>query len=330
MNAFAYQNTSNIVEQSSSGGAFSKIVDQLSKRNPKEIIRVYGAIWNENNEVVYAGFDNKEGLKYFNKSKYSKAKLTINILKEITQDLREGKTVVFSGIPCQVNAVRQHIHKKEIDSENLFLIDIICHGAPNSKFLHDFKIYLETKYKSEIERIDFRDKRLGWRGYNTSIRFKNGRELLSTYDSNLYMRLFFSHFCVDRSCFSCQYSNMTRISDITLGDFWGIEKVMPNFPEGKGVSLILCNTDKGIELIKEIEASLNKNESLQRCYNDDFKDYQHNLNAPIEKPDNYDKFQEDYKNLPFSTLIKKYKFDESKARIRRYIKLLLIKIGILK
>ena len=118
---------------------------------------------------------------------------------------------------------------------------------------------------------------------------------------------FFTHLVMYKGCYSCKFSNIERNSDITIGDFWGVEDVFPELNPGKGVSLILTNTDKGQRILNRIQQSLAKEEVLLECKNDDYRKYQHNLNSPTEMPEMYDQFWRDYKDKGFEYILKEYK-----------------------
>ena len=164
------------------------------------------------------------------------------------------------------------------------------------------------KYHSRIVKVNFRDKRVGWKYYPTSYLFENGREIIDTYESQLYIRLFMSSLITTKGCFSCPFANMKRNADYTIGDFWGIEDVMPDFLVRKGVSLILSNTKKGDMIIERIKNGLSEGEVIRECKDNSFLSYQHNLNRPTEKPQNYEEFWIEYNNHGFDYVIKKYEF----------------------
>lgn len=168
--------------------------------------------------------------------------------------------------------------------------------------------WTEKKYHSRIVKVNFRDKRVGWKYYPTSYLFENGREIIDTYESQLYIRLFMSSLITTKRCFSCPFANMKRNADYTIGDFWGIEDVMPDFPVRKGVSLILSNTEKGDMIIERIKNGLSEGEVIRECKDNSFLSYQHNLNRPTEKPQNYEEFWIEYNNHGFDYVIKKYEF----------------------
>lgn len=307
MKYYAYQNTNRIQMISSSGGAFTKIVTNIVDRYAEKNVVIYGAYWNDLT-VEYGRFIGKTGLSKFAKSKYVKAKITNEIFELVENDLNDNKIVVFSGIPCQVDAIKRVTTLKTDYPNNLILIDVICHGAPNDVLFKSYIKHLERLNKSNVCFIDFRSKKDGWKGYKTEVGFTDGNYLFDTYESNLYMRLFFSYFGLSKGCFKCPYSNMNRVSDITLGDWWGIENEFPEFDVKNGVSLIITNTKIGEEILTDINSGINNNseEKIMEFDKPVFLKYQHNLNEPTKKPINYDQFWFDYNKYGFEYVIKKY------------------------
>ena len=162
-----------------------------------------------------------------------------NIIKKVEKDLKENKKVLFSGTPCQVAAVISSINEKY--RENLYTCDLVCHGVPSELIFRKFLKYIEMKNNKQIKEFIFRDKRFGWEShYETSI-FDDKTEVTTQYFRNL----FYGHNILRPSCHKCNYANIHRPADITIADFWGIEKVNPDFLDENGVSLVIINNEKG-------------------------------------------------------------------------------------
>ena len=297
MDIYAYKNTPEVVEKSSSGGAFSKIANIFSGQY-KDNYSIYGAAWTENNEIKHIRITQLADLKQFNGSKYARSNI-VNIFIQVENDLQNGMAVLFSGTPCQISGLIHYLAKKNVSTRKLLTIDIICHGTPNPIVLKDFISWIEKKYKSRVTNITFRDKSVGWKRYPTQIVLSNGKILRRSYTAQLYIRMYFSLLPLDNRCYSCEFSNMERTSDLTLGDFWGIDKIMPEISAEKGVSLVLVNTIKGQGIIEEIMNTLSSSEELKNYQGREFLKYQHNLNAPTERPSNYEDFWELYKKYGF-------------------------------
>jgi len=235
--------------KSSSGGAFSAFATEILQNGGV----VYGAAYeikNGNYVLQHIRINTIEGLPKLQGSKYVQSYI-FDALPCIKKDLELGKKVLFSGTPCQVDSLNGYL-KKEYD--NLYTVDIICHGVPSQKLLND---YIHTLSDS-VETFEFRDKKKGWKDYYISYCAKSKNR-------NIHCRLssFYEYFLqgkIDReNCYSCKYASEIRYSDITIGDYWGIEKVHAElFHEKKwrdriyeGISCVLANTERGMKLIKD-------------------------------------------------------------------------------
>lgn len=311
------------IEKASSGGAFSRILSALVDSFHGEYV-IYGAAWTDALEVRHQRVESIKAASKFRESKYVMSNLG-GIYIQVLQDLLNDKNVIFSGTPCQIQSLKTYLLKNKVNTERLFTIDIICHGSPKPQIWKDCKKWFEYRYKSNIAHVSFRDKRKGWRRYPTSIRFTNGKEIINTYESQIYMRMFFSLLILEEKCFSCKFSNLNRVSDITLGDFWGINQIIPNVPVTKGVSLILANTEKGMSIIKNIMSSLSDEEILKEYIGNEYLKFQHNLNKPTDRPENYEEFWKDYNEKGFLYIIEKYKFSTTKGHLKFFVKSILLK-----
>jgi len=238
---------------SSSGGVFSSLAEYIINQNGV----VFGAIFDNEFKVVHAKASNLEELQKIRTSKYVQSDLK-NIYKQVKEELKNGKKVLFSGTPCQVAGIKNYIG----ENGNLYLIDIVCHGVPSPKIFEDYKAYLEEKYNSKIVDINFRYK-IDNKIQKIKVEFENGNRYISSFNENDYMyKLFLNDLILRDSCYECKFKNINRATDISLADFWGIEKTnKKDFDDQKGVSLILVNTKKGYELLKNIENKLDLKEA---------------------------------------------------------------------
>ena len=201
---------------------------------------------------------------------------------------------MFSGTPCQIAGLKAFIGERL--RENLYLADIVCHGVASPSVWKDYLNFIEKKEKDRLVSVNFRDKNIfGWSGLHKES-FKFGHKGLRTYDYTFY-----NSYMLRRSCNACVFANTHRPSDITLGDFWGWEKVVPGFnADDRGVSLILCNTQKGIDLFNSVYSQLNVIPvKLEDCL-------QPNLIAPTPIDANRDMFEMDYSRKGFKYVRKKY------------------------
>ena len=203
--------------------------------------------------------------------------------------------VMFIGNPCFVAGLKNFLGKNNYD--NLLLCDIICHGVPSPLI---FRNHIEfIKEKHNLKKYIFRNKTIGWRGTNTTIEYDNKCEVNTPY-SDIFTNLYFDGYISRDCCSTCKFTSINRVSDITIGDFWGIEKSHPNFNDEKGTSLLILNTKKGSEVFDNIKNEIYYEESnIEKCM-------QPQLKYPSLENKNKKWFWEDYKNKGFHYVAKKY------------------------
>ena len=191
-------------------------------------------------------------------SKYVQSKV-YHCFPDIKAHLKNSRTVFFSGTPCQVAALKSYLHG--INTEKLFTVDLVCHGTPGTALFEEYIALLGKSKHGEITAFSFRDKSDGWgllAGYR--IQDKNGKEKkdLLRPDLSSYYSLFLSAETYRESCYSCPWANTSRVGDVTLGDYWGIESEYPEYLEengGKlstlaGISVVLINSEQGNVLLE--------------------------------------------------------------------------------
>lgn len=235
---------------SSSGGAFTAIAERVIDEGGV----VFGAKFNQDWNVVHSYTETKEGLGTFRGSKYVQSRIGESY-KEAEGFLKAGRKVLFSGTPCQIAGLKRFLRK---EYDNLLTVDFICHGVPSPKIWRE---YLKNKTDSiasrfsgqkeiDVENIFFRDKCLGWKKYkftlNISIINKGGLEnkikISEPFNNNIYLRGFLTDLYLRPSCHNCPTKSLKSGSDFTIGDFWGVQKIMPQIDDDKGVSIIIVNS----------------------------------------------------------------------------------------
>lgn len=228
---------------SSSGGVFTALAQQFLKRNGV----VFGACFDEDFQVSLSYVENEASLHIFKGSKYVQARVG-DCYVQCRKFLNDNREVLFSGTPCQISGLK-HFLKKDYD--NLYTVDVVCHGSPSPLV---WKKYLEECLKKKpelfpINNISFRDKRNGWKGFSLTIEGHNS--VFSTpYKNNPYMRAFLWDLILRPSCYECKAKAGTSLADLTLGDFWGIDRIIPSIDDNKGVSLVVVNSKKGGGLLE--------------------------------------------------------------------------------
>ena len=232
---------------SSSGGVFTLIANHILENGGY----VCGAAFDEDMKLKHRIISSKEELAPLRGSKYVQSD-TGFVYKEIEDLLKQDKTVLFVGTPCQVAGLNSCLSKKY---ESLYTIDILCHGVPSQK---TFDMYLkDISNGKRVTNVEFRNKnRFGWSAEHILVKFSDGSEYTKTRrEGDPYVRAFLENVDLRESCEDCSFSEAPRHGDISVGDFWGIERVDNTQNDGKGTSILLVNNEKGGELLSIVEKS---------------------------------------------------------------------------
>ena len=237
--------------KSSSGGIFTLLAEQTIKGGGV----VFGACWDKDWNVKHDYIDNISDLQRFRSSKYLQGVIGDSYLKA-EQFLKTGRKVMFTGTPCQISGLKHFLRK---EYHNLLAVEVICHSVPSPGV---WQQYLTTRLhtlkwnKSDIRNISFRDKKSGWKAYSFVIENKEGNSFIELSGKNAFMRGFLADLYTRPSCHACPAKQLRSGSDLTLGDFWGIESLMPEIDDDKGVSAIIVNSDKGKQVLHNINVEL--------------------------------------------------------------------------
>lgn len=242
--AFRHQSDA-VLGQSASGGAFTAVADAFWNRYPEGI--VFGAAFDDALNVHHRKADRQSGLGLFHGSKYVQSDIS-GVYREIEQLLAEH-AVLFSGTPCQAAAVRKCFG----EHPNLFLVDIVCNGVPSQKAFDTYLKDLSMQQGSDVTGYNFRNYRY-YKGRGIKADFADGSTVERSHGEDLFCKLYMTGMISGPACYSCPYTTPDRVSDVTLGDFHGIEEVDPEFAENKA-SLIIPHTEKGEALVTEALAS---------------------------------------------------------------------------
>ena len=237
------------IMKSRSGAMFAAISDYVLDNGGI----VYGAGYEGHFVVTHKRAATKEERDEFRGSKYVQSDLT-GVFKQVKDDLKNGLTVMFSGTPCQTSGLNSFVGKSL--RKNLYLVDVVCHGVPGPFMWRDYLEYLEKKYKREIIAVNFRDKQqFGWRAHKESFLFA-GFTSFTSFTS--FTDIFYQHIAFSLSCGVCHFCNLKRPSDLTLADYWGSERTDAEFnADNKGCSLILLNTENGVQLFDRVKDKIN-------------------------------------------------------------------------
>lgn len=249
-------NNRNILLQSSSGGIFYHIAEEIINKNGI----VYGVSYNSELKPCHIRIKQIEDLKVLQNSKYAQSD-TRYTYSEVKEDLDKEYLVLYSGTPCQIAGLISFLGKRPT---KLITVDIVCHGVPSAEWFAGYLNVLKSNNKGDLIEFKFREKIKGWY-CNASAQFLQGRKerrlLLPVHESSYYQ--FFMDSSIYRdSCYSCRFSNPSRPGDITLGDYWGVDVIQPEAIKSLGldinfgVSIILVNTVRGLEMIEYCKNAL--------------------------------------------------------------------------
>lgn len=282
------------VLQSASGGAFWSIVNILLSRN-----YICSGVKFDINFIVRHSFARQiDDCTLFRKSKYIQSDTT-DIYRTIKTMLSNGNKILFSGTPCQVSALRNYVG----DNDNLFLIDIICHGVTSQAVFNAELNYLESKHKSTIKEFEFKTKSNKFGIINTRralITLENGKSKIIDKYNDPFLRGYYTRLFYRESCKTCPFAKFSRSGDITIGDAWDIETIYPDFKSLSGISLILFNTEKGYKLLPEMK----QNMDLRIVDGNWAKTHNEQLRQPTKLHPNHNLFFESfYKDSNFKKLV---------------------------
>ncbi len=248
---YAVWSNSDLRAQGSSGGVFPALAEYAVDNGGI----VYGAAFSQDyRALTHIGVEEKSNLPALYKSKYVQSNAEKSYT-EVKKELECGRRVIYSGCPCQIDALKTYLGK---DYDNLLTIDILCHGVPSPLAYERFLD--EVSGGKVVTGVDFRDKAYGW-GTLIRVDFEDGTSHYDQWNGN-YFRAFLNGISMREACYHCPYARKERPGDLTIGDFWGIEKFKPDWNDKKGTSLVMCNTPKGIAAIDEISKKIKRKERI--------------------------------------------------------------------
>lgn len=294
----------NELMKSRSGGAFVAFSDWILNQEGV----VYGVGYKDHFRVAHKRATTKEERDEFRGSKYVQSDLR-GIFQQVRKDLLAGLKVMFVGTGCQTSAIRSYIPQKL--QENLWVVDIVCHGVPSPNYWRDYLKDLEEKHNSTIVEVNFRNKKFGWDSHIESYKFENGKTL----DTNSFSYSFIKDIMLRESCGNCHFCNTKRPSDLTLADFWGWERTGTTLnQDDKGLSLIFVNTPKGKKLFEEVSDKLILVPSTMQ------QAMQSHLERPTKLSPLSEQFEKDYTEKGFKYVLNKYGNQSIKFKLKKSAK----------
>lgn len=294
-----------IRKQSSSGGIFTSIAESVINKGGV----VFGAQFNNKWEVVHTYTETLQGLQAYRGSKYVQSR----IAESYTQTeffLKQGRVVLFSGTSCQIAGLNHYLRK---EYDNLITVDVVCHGVPSPKLWRE---YLSKAISGEISHINMKDKSHSWRGYYITINSKK-KTISERATKNKYMLAFYPlNLSLRPSCYKCPSKAGRSESDITLADYWGVEKLIPNMDDGRGTSLVCVNTEKGASILQSLPLKIVPADYAASVH------FNACMVKSTEEPAKRDIFWDDYRNRGIDAILalRQTKTSLFKRILRRLIK----------
>lgn len=301
----------NVLLNSSSGGVFSALAEYVLSQSGA----VCGCIYDDGLMPMHICTESSKGVLLMRKSKYTQSDIGL-VYREISNRLKNGQLVLFTGTPCQVAGLYSLVGSKYT---NLITVDLICHGVPSRSIYKQFLEYLENKYKTKITAFDFRSKKYKWQRFTAEFKTSNGKTVNIGKVNEFYFPAFTGGNILRESCFNCRFACAERVGDITMGDFWGHAALKLKCDKINGVSVFTINTSKALPFLDILSEKL----ILDKI------DYQVAIQGntclrhPTAKGEKWEKYMQAAKNHEISKLAHSYRAKSKKKILRGKIKLLL-------
>lgn len=279
---------------SSSGGIFCLLAEYVNSQRGV----VFGAKFDGEFNVVHDFAEEVEDLSVFYGSKYVQSVIGDTYITAKTF-LEKGKFVLFSGTPCQIAGLKAFLGK---DYDNLWTVDVLCHGVPSPKVWKKYISYHRTMKGMDIEKVSFRDKKFGWNMFSMVLQFTDESLYRKVMLEDMYMQGFLKNLYLRASCYNCKFKGEVRFGDVSLGDFWGIDAIFPELNDDKGVSLLLLNSIKGQKMLQVISEAV----ELKQTPMEALTKYNSVAVNSVEEPSQRSEFFKDLKKLEAGELFLKY------------------------
>ncbi|MCL1816551.1 MAG: polysaccharide pyruvyl transferase family protein [Clostridiales bacterium] len=236
---------------SSSGGIFTPLAQDLLKFGGY----VCGAAYNDGLSVRHVIIEDAGDLPLLRGSKYAQSNLS-EVYNPILHILEAGRPLLFVGTPCQTAAIRTWCG----DNEFLLTVALACHGVPSPLLFNKYISEIEKKRGTKVLHVDFKNKSRGWRHAQTRLHFSGDNSFDDPNKDSAFMRAFLGNLCLRHSCHDCRVKN-GAYADLLIGDYWGIEKTLPNFGDDKGISVVLSMSEKGRAALSGISDHIHMQET---------------------------------------------------------------------
>lgn len=292
-----YHNDIVIRFDSTSGGIFTALAQVMYSEKGY----VSGAFYTDKFDVENYISNSKLDLRKLRSSKYVQSS-AYGLYEKIKTLLDSGEKVLACGSPCQMAALRSYLNK---DYDNLVVVDFLCRACNSPKVFHKYLESLESSYESSIVAIKDKNKDHGWHSLARKITFENGKVYYGEGHDDNYRRGYHLNVFERPSCYGCKFKGVPRISDISLGDFWGIEQIEPSMDKNLGTSLIMVNSKKGVEFFEKAKSRLFVKEYT---LDDIVRGNSQAIYGGVEYPKSIDRnaFFEDLDKMSFDECAEKY------------------------
>lgn len=243
--AFVVQNKDEkILRESTSGGFFSALALWVLRQSGV----VFGCHLNRNFEAEHIFVNNYDEIKEFRNSKYVQSQIR-HTYTEARNFLNEGRVVLFSGTPCQIEGLRNFLRKPY---ENLYTVDVVCRAVPSPMVLRKY-LDMQRREIGELKDVKFRDKYHGYKYSTMSLSSIKGQDYHEGIDTDVYLRSFFSGVNIRPSCTTCKFRSRYRLSDFTIWDCYDISVFCKEIDNDKGATRVLCHSNRAFDIIQELD-----------------------------------------------------------------------------
>lgn len=253
-------------------------------------------------------------------SKYSQSDVG-DTFSQVLADLKRGRSVLFTGTPCQVAGLVGIVPAGLRDS--ILLVDLVCHGAPSPTLFQQHLGAMERARDKRIVGYEHRPKNVPWGEHLEMARYDDGSQEQGTRLSGVWRQLFYSNTALRPACYACPWSIDRRKSDITIADYWGIDQCLPGYRDAKGVSLVIVNSLRGHRAFEELDVEAVPTSLESACAGNP------NLRRPTARPEQRDEVWESFWSKGFRATCQAYGFRISLVKqLYRKLKLLLSVAGL--
>lgn len=292
--------------ESRSGGIFSAVSDYVLEKGGI----VYGCVLEKDFTAHHFRATTTDERNRMRGSKYIPSDMG-DMFRLAKQDLENGRLVLFSGTSCQIAGLRSFLGK---EYDNLFCIDIVCHGVPSLKLWQSYLRWQENSHKGKCIYVDFRNKKdFGWDKHIETLHIQPPSGKVKVVNSTVFKTIYYTHCALRPSCYYCPYKSTIHPADMSIADYWKIDVAAPGFNDNKGVSLVLLNNENAVKMfncVKEVT-------QYQKCRLEDSMTLP--LKEPCKKPSRTEQFWKDYHSLDFSRIASKYGGNSVKSRLKRFL-----------